>query len=50
MMQLSPKVSMDENFKSQLRSQIAEKIDSEKLKNYTQSSKPNIFQIISYIF
>lgn len=50
MMQLSPKVSMDENFKSQLRSQIAEKIDSEKLKNYTQSSKPNILQIISYIF
>lgn len=47
---LSPDVKMDENFKTNLRLQIAQTIQSEKLKNYQVSSKPNLLQIISYVF
>jgi hypothetical protein len=46
----SPDVKMDEKFKTNLRAQIAEKIHSEKLKNYEKSNKPSILQIIGYMF
>ena len=47
---LAPDVKLDEKFKSNLRAQIAEKIHSEKLKNYEKSNKPSILQIIGYMF
>lgn len=50
MTSLSPDVKMDEKFKTNLRAQIAEKIHSEKLKNYEKSNKPSILQIIGYMF
>jgi hypothetical protein len=50
MTSLSPDVKMDETFKTNLRAQIAEKIHSEKLKNYEKSSKTSFLQIIGYMF
>lgn len=50
MINLRPNIKIDENFKSQLRTQISEKITSEKLKNYQTSQKPNLWQIFAYIF
>lgn len=50
MINLRPNIKIDEDFKSELRAQISEKITSEKLKNYEKSTKPNMWQILTYVF
>ena len=50
MIEIRPNVKIDEDFKEQLRNTIIEKITSQKLENYKNGNKLNLFHIFAYIF
>lgn len=50
MIEAKPNIEINETFKTSLKQEIKEYITHQKVTNYSSSSKPNLWNILSYIF